>query len=264
MSEHDAADHVEDETVGAVKVAVAAGASAGIQMARLRQDRARRAQEESAASARLDAQRREALWLDSRSELQPIMQDQWWDGATPEDIGRAYATATAWEGRDEVAPYAERLREQVRSRYGVDLDQVRPDDVAGELNLRDADRERSTGDQERAEAERLMKEADQAEAPEREEQPGESPNRDEKQHDEARAAEQDGRTMYDSAERREALAEDLMGRGVPVDAAEARVRADAGQAAPASDAAREGRRVPKARKGKGTQAGQQRDRSRQR
>lgn len=255
MSDYDAADHVEDEMVGAVKVAVASGASAGMQMAKVRQERAQRAQEESATAARLDAQRREAMWQDSRSELQPIMQDEWWDKATPEDIGRAYATAKAWEGRDEAAPYAERMREQVRSRYGVDLDEVRPDEVTGELNLRDADRERAASDQERGEAERLMKEADQAEA---------QPQGEERQHDVAQAAEQDASAMYDSAERREAMAEDLMNRGVPHDAVDSRVRADAGQGAPSHEAARPSRSAPKARKGKGAQAAQQRDRARQR
>lgn len=259
MSE-DAADHIEDEMVGAVKVAVASGASAGIQMAKMRQERAQRAQEESATAARLDAQRREAMWQDSRSELQPIMQDEWWDKATPEDIGRAHATAKAWEGRDEAAPYAERMREQVRSRYGVDLDQVRPDEVTGELNLRDADRERAASEQDRGEAERLMKEADQAEAPQREDQP----NGEERQHDLAQAAAQDASAMYDSAERREAMAEDLMNRGVPQDAVDSRVRADVGQGAPAHEAARTGRGAPKARKGKGAQATKQRDRARQR
>lgn len=264
MSEVDAADHIEDEVVGAVKVAAATGAYAGMQLARMRQENAQRAQEQSAAAARLDAQRQEAMWQESRSELLPVMDEQWWDKASAEEIGRAYQTATAWEGREEAAPFADRIRDQVRERYGVDLEQLRPEDAATTDNARDSDREREAGEKDRAEAERLMKDANEAEAAEREDRADGDPLNAEKSHDVSEVAAEDSRAMYDSAERRESFAQDLNNRGVPQEAVDSRVRADVGQGSPSPDAARSNQNRPKARKGRGANQQRQRDRSRQR
>lgn len=260
MSEHDAADHVEDEVSGAMRTAVAAGAYGGVQMARARQERARRAQEEGAAAARLDAQRVEAMWQESRSELMPVMDDAWWERATPEEIGQAYRTVTAWEGRDEAAPFAARMRDEVRSRYGVDLEQVRPDDTTRELNLRDGDGQYSEAAKDRAEAHRLMMQANREEAAEQEAGNSGDSSEAEQHKDTGHAAAEHGKDLYDSAERREDFAQDLSHRGVPAETVEARISADVGQGRPSSEAARGSTKgAPTARR---TRHPQQRERQR--
>lgn len=264
MSEVDAADHVEDEVVGAMRTAAAAGAYAGVQLARARQERARRAQEEGAAAAKLNAQRVEAMWQESRSELQPVMDDAWWDRASVEDIAHAHQTASAWEGRDEVAPYAARIRDEVRDRYGVDLEEVRPEDASRTLNLREGDREHEGGQKDRAEAERLMKEADQAESAEQDAHATDDPNQEAKEHDAGHAADEHARNLYDSADRREALGEDLTHRGVPVEAVHSKVTADVGQGRSSTEApAQSTGKAPQAKKGRNPMR-RNRDRSRQR
>lgn len=56
-----------------------------------------------------------------RVEFSLVHQSQWWDSATPEQIGGAYTSARAWAGEDVEAVRAEqRIRDELRARYGID------------------------------------------------------------------------------------------------------------------------------------------------
>lgn len=62
------------------------------------------------------------------AELQAVDQPQWWDTATPEQIGRSYQVARTWEQEDPAAARAVgTVREQVRERYGIDVEDAGAD-----------------------------------------------------------------------------------------------------------------------------------------
>lgn len=257
MSEHES-DGVEETMQGSVRMAVTVGARSAAEIALIQKQRARQAQADGELAAREYAQRREALWQDSRAELAPVLDDRWWTESTPEQIGQAYATAQAWEGRTEVEPYLARIREQVKERYGVDVDEVRGRALESRLGepAGSEDRERAEAEKDRAEAARLMEDSDRADRAHVED---EDPSR-EVEADQAQA---DAELLYDSAERREALADDLRGRGIETPVVEARTTADIHQATPAAAAvSARPNRAPKARRSRGLQGRQRAERGR--
>lgn len=75
------------------------------------------------AQARLAADRSSALAV-----LAPVEKDQWWDKAQPQDIATAYAVAEGWKEHDPTAlAAADKIRAEVRSRYGIDTHDVGAD-----------------------------------------------------------------------------------------------------------------------------------------
>ena len=258
MSEHES-DGVEETMQGSVRMAVTVGARSAAEIALIQKQRARQAQADGELAAREYAQRREALWQDSRAELAPVLEDRWWQESTPEQIGQAYATAQAWEGRPEVEPYLVRIREQVKERYGVDIDEVRGRALESRLGepAGSEDRERAEAEKDRAEAARLMEDSDRHDA---RASSGEEDPSSEIDHDQSRQAGGDADLMYDSAERREAFAAGLREMGIDEPVVEARVSADTHQATPAATAvtARGGSKAPRAQRGQTRQRGQQR------
>ena len=191
-----------------MRMAVTVAARSGAEVAMMRAQHARRAQAEGEHAAREFAQRREALWQDSRAELAPVLDDRWWQESTPERISQAYATAQAWEGRPEVEPYLARIREQVKERYGIDVDEVRGQALEGHLSdpLTAEERQRVEAEKDRAEAARLMEDGDRADRATEVEDDTPSGSA---EADHAQQAQADAGLMYDSAERRENLANDL-------------------------------------------------------
>jgi hypothetical protein len=260
MSEYES-DGVEETMQGSVRMAVTVAARGAAEIAMMRAQHARQTQADGEHAAREFAQQREALWQDSRAELAPVLEERWWQEATPERIGQAYATAQAWDGHPEVEPYLARIREQVKERYGVDIDEVRDQTLADRLGdpIGSEERERADADKDRAEAARLMEDSDRADRAQSE---GDDPSNP-VEADHAQQAQADAELMYDSAERREALAEGLRGRGVDAPVVEARVAADIHQAVPAAAAvaARPGR-APKARRNRSVRGQQRNDRGR--
>lgn len=266
----DESDGMAEALEGTVRVAVTAAAQLGSQLARHREQhlsdaRTRSEQEGRDYAARLQGERAAA-----RAQLTPVYRAEWWDRASAEDIGRAYTTARAWNGVDPEAHRAEqRIRDEVRTRYGIDVDQAGADPGAVRDYLARAEAVREQAEQERRapreeylEAQLLMTEAERAdraadaarEAAEHEPDPAER----ERAQDEAAAlddrgdvARAEGRGTYDSAERREAFASDLERAGVDHESVATRVRADVSQAVPATDATRKAAtKAPKARKGR--------------
>lgn len=269
MTESDGMDKAFE---GQLRVFVTAAAQVGERLARARQESLRRAQAMSEQEQRELHSRIEAERAVSRVELANVQRAEWWDRATPEQIGRAYQVARAWSQEEpEAARAEERVRAEVRQRYGVDVDVAGADpEVVRELVR--AQLERSAGDEqhrrsavEEAEAAQLMAQAgreerlaEQARA-EAEAEAG-APEADERQRlvevaDEHQARSdalgEEGRTVYDSAARREATARELQDRGIDREVVATRMRADVSQAKPATEAVAAGGRAPKARKTRG-------------
>lgn len=323
-------DGIEEAFEGQLRVLVTAAAQIGERIARAREDAQRRAQATSEQEARELASRLAAEQRAARAELGNVYRSEWWDRATPEQIGRTYQVARAWSQEDPEAVRAEgRMRDELRTRYGVDVDAAGadPHDVlvaveradpehtrraADELRqaqewfaehdpgrlqlwrmayggadtlsgMRDDERslvaawreeqaraagaagqtdsERARAAEENAEAVRLMQQADREDA--RAEQAraaaAHEPDPDERARAIAEAeqrettaagAREDGRTLYDSAERRSATASDLEAKGIDREVVATRMQADVSQAKPSVEAVRGGPAVKgaKARK----------------
>lgn len=238
-------DGIEEGMEGTSRVAATAAARMAAELVREFERRVRDRRDEALRQAAQDRSREQALWEQTRAQLSPVMDDRWWQRATPESIAQAYQQARTFDGRDEARTFAERIRSQVRDRYGVDVDELR------EQGAKDAEGQRADADKDRAEAARLMTDADRDDA-------RSETDPDAARDDRARASEarEDAASLYDTAERRDELASELRDQGIDAEAVEARVTADAGQAAPANEAARTPGRAPKARKARGKGRGQ--------
>lgn len=278
-------DGVEESFEGLVRVAVTAGARFGENMARMREQMARETearslQESRELQARTTAERKAAV-----SELGNIQRGEWWDKARPEDIGRTYATAKAWEGQEPEAASARlRMESELRTRYGVEVENIDADPAQVQAHLARMEAERIEGlaaeerrkeSQEREEAAALMHEGDRLDVEEAEleafqadltarleeaslpENPWESELRSTQDLDfeeyelskRANAARDESGKSYDSAERRSETAASLEGQGFAERSVEARKIADVSQGKPATEAVKNSRAV-KARKGR--------------
>lgn len=243
-------DGIDDALEGQLRVLLTAATQAGEAIARAREEARRRAahanQEEAHELAtRLGAERDAA-----RAQLTASTREEWWSGASPEQVSAMYQTARAWSAEDPaLAAHEARLREELRRRYGVDV--AHPGDladaVAGAERLRQAAaQERAGSAKDRAEAIALTSIADAVDERARDE---ERPHADRDAADAERAAE----PAYDSAERRAATAAELEEKGLTQEQVATRMRADVSQSEPATAAVRHGgpRKPAKAHMGRG-------------
>lgn len=125
MSESDGIDDVLD---GGIRQSLLIASRIAETLARRRQELQRQREQQDAqaayeAQAQLVAQRSAA-----RAALSPVEKDQWWDKAQPIDIATAHAVAEAWKGHDPAAlAAADRIRQEVLTRYGIDTRDVGSD-----------------------------------------------------------------------------------------------------------------------------------------
>lgn len=245
-------DGIEDVFEHHLQVAVQGAARMGEMIAYQRAGQARQAEATSVQEARELHARRAAEWQAARTDLAAVSRAEWWDRATVEDITNAYQTALAWAPVEaEAGRYRDTMREQIRTRYGVDVGGS-VDETAVARRIKDeldrqAEIERTRANTEIAEAAALMEHADRVDraAEERD---------DRAQQHEAEHLRDESGMVYDSAERRDALAEELRGKGVDGQAVEARVTADIGNAKPAVEAVRSSPRQSVLRFGRGRTA----------
>jgi len=164
--------------------------------------------------------------------------------AQPDAVATAWETARAWQRLDpDAARAADRIREEVRTRYGVDVDapgrdpaKVRQALEQRGLAQEDATDQRSTAAREQVEAARLLAEADRIDRAQ-----------DAAAEPEQAAIQDAGEDRYDTARRRQELAASLEG-AASTEAIQARVLADASQGRPAHEAVtRAPGKAPKAR-----------------
>lgn len=248
-------DGIEEAFEGQIRVLVTAAGQVGERIARAREEALRNAQAHSEQEARELRSRLEAEHRAARAELGNVYRAEWWDRATPAQIGHTYQVARAWSQEDPEAVRAEqRMRDELRTRYGVDVDNNNADPAAVRAAVERAEQERGQADAERnraaaesAEAQRLLQEADREErrAVEARAAAVHEPDPDERARAAAEAeqreaaadrAREDGRTMYDSTERRDVTARSLEAKGIDRQVVATRMRADVSQAKPATEA----------------------------
>jgi hypothetical protein len=201
------ADEVSDRVQGLVRTAVTLGGVAAEWLARERERQARiaaRAAGDRAGGAR-------TMWEAERAvavgRLSQVVKDEWWDRATPGDIQLAWQDAAAWRAHDpRAAGYAERIGEQLMERYGIDPD-AQPVSEPADLAAARARRERAA---EQVEAVVTV----QATTPPRPRDPV--------------TVEQETPAVGVRLEQLESSARTMHAAGVPADAAEARLLAQAG------------------------------------
>lgn len=264
-------DGIEEAFDGQIRVLVTAAGQVGERIARAREDALRRAQAATEQEARELRSRIEAEHRTARVELGNVHRSDWWDRATPEQIANTYQLARAWSQDDPEAVRAEqRIRDEVHTRYGVDVNDTSADPQAvreaverAEALRQQADAQQQRSAAEEAEAARLMAEADRADraaehhrdAAEHEpdpEQRAEAREQADQHQAHADAARADAQPLYDSAERREATARDLESKGIDREVVATKMQADVSQAKPATEATKAtSARAPKARKNRG-------------
>ncbi|MCH8614405.1 hypothetical protein [Arsenicicoccus dermatophilus] len=257
MSQYHGDDDGMDEALGTVtQVAMTVAARVGERRARDMERRARLAQASSEQEAAETAQRSRAEQAAARAALAPVHQDGWWEGATVREITKAYETAKAWRDVDPAAVRAEeRITEQVRRRYGVDVaEDSDPAAVAEAIEHKErararADDDRSDATEKTGKAVGLVADADvldrrvreetdrmhQALARGRLQEAGRHGAQADHAQDQAQGKRDQAGHLYDSAERRQATAKSL-DHVENRTAVQARMTADVAQARPATDA----------------------------
>jgi hypothetical protein len=125
MSESDGIDDVLD---GGMRQSLMVASRIAETIARRLQE-SQRQREQQLSQAGYEAQARLAADRSSaHAVLAPVHKDQWWDQAQAQDIATAYAVAEGWKDHDPTAlAAADKIRAEVRSRYGIDTHDVGAD-----------------------------------------------------------------------------------------------------------------------------------------
>lgn len=119
---------VEGELEGVLRTLIASAGRVGESIARAREEAARRAEAQSAQRARESQAQYEQERAMARAQVQPVTEPAWWDRASVEDIAHAYETTSAWKDDDQnVAAAHTRMGEELRDRYGIDVDDLGAD-----------------------------------------------------------------------------------------------------------------------------------------
>lgn len=113
-------------------------------ISRLREQLSRRREASAQQEYRELETRFEAERGAARASLAPVQHAEWWNTAGVDDIARAHETATVWRDHEAIAREAgDTIRQEVRERYGIDVDAPGVDQAAVAVALRDADRDRA-------------------------------------------------------------------------------------------------------------------------
>ncbi|HET9647512.1 MAG TPA: hypothetical protein VFP34_04690 [Microlunatus sp.] len=173
------------------------------------------------------------------AELSQVHRSDWWERADAERIGQTYARARAWAPDSvEAARAAQKMRDELLDRYGLDLDRIDPRTVGAEVEAwqgrPDEQRQRGDGPRtavaaERTEAAILL---DQAAREDSHGAAAGEPGADGRNTRDGSVA--GSPLLYDSAHRRAASARAMETQGIDPDVAEGRMRADTGVAKPAT------------------------------
>ena len=163
-------DGIQEALEGQLRVLLTAAGQLGERVARAREEALRRSQAASEQEGRELTSRLAAERAAARAQLTPVYRAEWWDRAGAEDIARAYITARAWNDEDPEAHRAEqRIRDEVRTRYGIDVDAAGADPAAvrdhlarGEAVRRQAGQEPHPPREDSVEAQLLMMDAERA------------------------------------------------------------------------------------------------------
>jgi len=249
-------DGIEEAFEAQLRNLMMAASRVAERLSRAREQALRNAQANSEQEARELTSRFASEKAAAVAQLRNVYQDSWWETATPQQLADTYQVAHAWSGQEPEAAQAEnRMREELRARYGLDVDTLGddPEAVQNALDARSqAVQEQTEANADTQEATTLLAAVDAID-----------------QHAETEAAADEHRAEssvpeetsvgatdrdlaagdYDSAERREQFAQDLIASGVEPEDARGRVLADAGRSEPAANSVGQGRkRAPQASK----------------
>lgn len=121
-------DGIEDAFEGQLRMGLLIAGRVAEEIARQREQAARAAEQQSAQAARDLQERAAAERTTARAALVPLERAAWWDRARPADIETAWQTARQWaDVEPDAARAAETIREQVATRYGIDVDALEAD-----------------------------------------------------------------------------------------------------------------------------------------
>lgn len=119
---------IDDVVERGLRQLLAAGGQVAERVARLRQEMKRQQQQAADRATQEQLRAMATARADMRAVLAPVNEPQWWNTASAEQIAGAYEAAEAWKDYDPAALQAsERIREEVRSRYGIDTADVQGD-----------------------------------------------------------------------------------------------------------------------------------------
>ncbi len=265
---HVRSDDIEGAIEGTLRTMVAAAGRMGERLARVREDAARRAEAQDTQRAREYQAQLEQERATARAQLRPVNEPVWWDRANANDIASAYETASAWQGEDlTIADAAAKMRDELRERYGIDTDNIGADpaQVAEALRQREAQLDLAAdshddAQQDRHEASSLVRDADAHDRAAQDARDAERGQHEVGQRSAAHADRTDADHEWDSAERRDAHAQNLAAAGVAPEAIQAQYGADVSNARHPRAAVSSTRTPTKARKASPRVPGTQRDR----
>lgn len=222
-------DGMNDAVEGHLRIAVTLATRGAEVLGQIVAERAREAAAASEAEGRrltagLDAERAAA-----RASVEGVGAEQWWARAQPEQIADAWQTTQTWKEIDpDLARKGEEIAAQLQARYGIDVEQARPDPqalreamAAREGAQQDPGARRGKAGREGLEATLLVAEADAADRG----RPSEP----------VVTAEAGGQVAYDSDARR-AAKEARLSKVADPETVRAVMLADLAQGRPASEA----------------------------
>lgn len=160
-------NEVELELDGVMRTLIAAAGRMGENMARMREEQARRAEAVSMQRGRETAAQFDQERAMARALVQPAREPAWWDRARPEDVAHLYETTAAWKDHDPALAQAHaHMGTVLRERYGIDVDNIGADPrrVAQVIHDRAAEADgvpEGSTEQERREADQLLGAANQ-------------------------------------------------------------------------------------------------------
>ena len=259
-------DGVGEAFEDSLRIALTVASQMGERLARLREQSARRREAARDQEYRELADRFAAERAAARAQLAPVMDPSWWATAGTEDISDMHRTATEWRKVDPTARQAaERIRTEVRERYGIDInspgsDASRVADVLAQAGREraDAGTERPRAGEDLAAAERLLEQAQRTGQEDGYRSPVEEALADELADwdptltpgsadtsghgpfvippDVPDSAGEGTEPVWDSAVRRRQFAQDLAEQGIPADTIRVRILADGENATHPRDA----------------------------
>lgn len=147
-------DGVSDAASGELRVALMTAAQVAQTVARARRQAIQDATSRSLEQARTVQAEVDAERAGARAELAGVHQSSWWDQASEQDVARVYETAVAWRENDDAAREAEsRIRQELRDRYGIEVNETAADPATVRAQLEDPDRLQRAAEREREQAE---------------------------------------------------------------------------------------------------------------
>ncbi len=137
-------DGIEDALEGQLRVLITAAGQVAERVTRAREDALRRTRAGSEHQARAVQSRLAAEQRGARVELGNVHRPDWWEQASPEQIGHTYQVARAWATDDPEAGRAEqRIRDELRTRYDIDANTTGADPAAVRHAVEQAQQDRT-------------------------------------------------------------------------------------------------------------------------